>query len=41
LPDIVIGQFTQRAQSLARARTGLELFADALSLVVGLGAENG
>jgi hypothetical protein len=41
LPDVVVGQLTQRADSLARPRTGFELFADTVSLVVGLRAEHG
>jgi hypothetical protein len=41
LPDVIVGQFAERPQSLTRARTRFELFADTVSLVIGLRAENG
>jgi hypothetical protein len=41
LPDVIVGQLTQCAESFPRARTRLELFADTVSLVIGLRAEDG
>jgi hypothetical protein len=41
LADVVVGQCAQRAQRFPRARTRFELFADTVSLVIGLRAEYG
>jgi hypothetical protein len=41
LANVVISQLAEGAKRRTRARTSLELFADALSLVIGLWAEYG
>jgi hypothetical protein len=41
LPDIIVRKLAQRPQRFSRARTRFELFADTVSLVIGLRAEDG